>query len=145
VLLPNTNQLRYELLAGALVVQQLLPFPAADRPTLRDKMQAWHRGKVAWRTEPSKEQVELVDHWQAWLRRDGKIRAPIGAEMHGEASLVAAAAYRINTALSPDGPDYIYSGLLDEFEDEEVGTLVRPIERPRWRRSELLPGTVYTE
>jgi hypothetical protein len=132
-LLPNTNYLRYEFFAGALMVQQLLPVPVAERPALRQTMSAWHSGQVKWRAEMPTEQVELVDHWRKWLRSDGAKRAPIGAELHGEASMFAAASYRICLALASYPIDTAPFPASRTYPIEDsIQTLVQPVEREPW-------------
>jgi hypothetical protein len=98
---PNTNQLRYELYAGVLLVPQLLPIAAGERSSLRHAVSEWHRGYEQWRVEPSDDHRALIDDWRRWLRSDGLKRAPVGSELRGEASLLAAASQRISQALNP--------------------------------------------
>jgi hypothetical protein len=110
---PNTNLLRQKLYAGALTVQHLLPVPIEERATLRGTMAEWHRGQETWRTDPPERHTRLIDHWRQWLRSDGIKRAAPGSELHGGASIFAAAAYEIRRALNPslylhyDQPDSI--------------------------------------
>jgi len=123
---PNTNQLRYDLFAGALAVQRVLPIPADERPPLLQTMSQWHRGYERWRTEPSEHHAKLIADWRRWLRSDGIGRAALGSELHGEASILAAASRRIIEALNPGrgGTGYV---------SNDVRTLALPVEREPWR------------
>jgi hypothetical protein len=138
---PNTNQLRYDLYAGALLVQRVLPIPAESRPALWDTLKQWRPGAVGWLVEPPKEHEPLIAHWRQWLRSDGMRRAPMGSTLHGEASLLAAAGYRMHMALDParkgynEGNDLIEDKELAEFlRDKAIDALVLPVEYRPWRR-----------
>ena len=151
---PNTNLLRQKLYAGALTVQRLLPVPIEERPALRETMGEWHRGQETWRTAPPEHHTRLVDHWRQWLRSDGIKRAAPGSELHGEASIFAAAAYEIRRALNPrlylhyDHPNrpgdlLYYDPELDPREDQPLDpyyaeALVYPVVgRELWRYHQL--------
>jgi hypothetical protein len=121
---PNTNQLRYDLYAGTLAVQKLLPIVVEERPALLQALSEREPRQERWRTEPSEHHAELIADWRKWLRSDGIRRAPAGSELHGEASILAAASYQITMALNP-GHD-IHIG-------DEVDSLVFPVEREPWR------------
>jgi hypothetical protein len=138
---PNTNQLRYDLYAGALLVQRALPISVENRAALWNTVKQWHRGYERWLVEPPKEHEPLIAHWRQWLRSDGMQRAPVGSELHGEASLLAAASYRMMTALNPirkgynELSDTIEDTELAEFlRDKNIDALVLPVEREPWRR-----------
>ncbi len=121
---PNTNHLRYELLAGVLAVGHLLPIPGEERSALRSTLSSYNiRGKGSWGVDPSERQAELIDNWRRWLRSDGRRQAPMDSELHGEASMLAAASYRITMALSPGR----------RHEGEESPKLVFPVDREPWR------------
>ncbi len=122
---PNTNYSRYELFAAALVVREVFPIPVGERPQLAHSVDQYDLRENRWRTSPSSHHAELIDYWQAWLRREGTTRAQPGAELHGEASLFAAASYRILVALHPGGEVYDYP---------LVAPLVSPVKREPWRQ-----------
>lgn len=148
---PNTNQLRFGLYAGALTVQRLLPVPIEQRRALRETMAEWHAGSLGWRTAPAEEHLELIRGWRQWLRGDGRGRAPAGAEMHGEASILAAASFEIIRALNPSSfrrqeqPDRlsrprIGDRALDLWSHRPLDPdekLVFPLDRDPWRYREL--------
>lgn len=121
---PNTNQLRYDLYAGAVTVRELLPIPHDDRPPLLEAMSEWDLKQERWHSEPSTGHAKLIADWRSWLRSDGFGRASIGSELHGEASILAAASYQIIMALNPGRGLHSY---------DEVHTLVFPVEREPWR------------
>lgn len=124
---PNTNQLRYSLYAATLMVPRLLPIAEEDRSALRTTMDGWHSGFERWEAEPPEHHRPLIKHWREWLRSDGTRRVAGDVEMHGEASLLAAASYQMGMALHP-GP----LGFLPELEPD-IPKLVLPIDREPWR------------
>lgn len=120
----NTNYVRYELFAGAAAVRSLIPIQEEERPALGETMRHYDPGQEKWLVEPSEHHAELIADWREWVRSDGLKRVPGDNELHGEASLLAAASYRIMHALHPSGipgddPDYM--------------RLVAPVEREPWR------------
>jgi hypothetical protein len=121
---PNTNHLRYELFAGALTVQKTLPIAPIERAPLYQTLSGYDHHKESWRVEPPSHHAELIADWRKWLRSDGIKRAPVGSELHGEASILAAASYRIIMALNPARHGHTGDGL---------DTLVFPVEAEPWR------------
>jgi hypothetical protein len=120
---PNTNYSRYELFAASLVVREVFPIPVEDRPQLAERVDRYIVHDKGWQTPPSPHHAELIAGWRAWLRREGATQRP-GADLHGEASLFAAASYRILVALRPGGEVYDFP---------LVAPLVSPVEREPWR------------
>jgi len=120
----NTNQLRYDLYAGTLAVQTLLPIPPEERPGLLEALSEWEHGKERWRSEPSQHHAELIGDWRKWLRSDGIKPAPARSELHGQASILAAASYQIIMALNPGRHTHV---------GNDVDTLVFPVDAEPWR------------
>lgn len=118
VLLPTTNYERYELYAGALVVRDSLPITPNERGGLQQTVERFDFDTKGWASPPPHAHLELIDEWRAWLRHDGSARAPVGSVLHGQASLLAAASYRLMIALNPDRQVDLHS---------EVDTLVNPM------------------
>jgi hypothetical protein len=122
-MLPNTNYSRYELLAGILVVRKVLPIPTDERLPLLDALGEYDFLERQWRREPSGRHTELLTAWHGWLH-SGDARSSSKDGLHGEASLLAAASYRIMIALNPGRTADVHP---------EVQTLVMAEQAEPWR------------
>jgi hypothetical protein len=121
---PNTNYLRYELFAGALVVRNVITVPVEKRPELAQAIAQYDFRESAWPTPPPEDDAALIHDWRIWLRRDGDRKVGPDAELQGGASLLAAASFRIDLAL--------WSRPTTDWRAESV---VFPVRREPWRYS----------
>lgn len=119
---PNTNFLRYELFAGAVVVRNIVPIPLDKRTELTERIEQYDFQEKQWLTPLPEEDATFIGGWRRWLRRDGDRRTSPDAELRGEPALLAAASYRMEHVLRarpvllPPDP-----------------SLVLPIQREQWR------------